>query len=98
MTEERKDKLRTIQDRGARADIVLKELKDSKEALEKQVFDSFRGSDVHDAKGHQAQRFYLKVLDDVFSRFEHFVMTGEEARKELVRMKRPTILQKVRNG
>lgn len=98
MTDERSDRLRMIQDRGARAAIALKELEGAKKALEQQIFDSFRNSDVHDARGHQAQRFYLKVMDDTFRRFEEFVLTGENARKELIKMKRPTIVQKVRNA
>ena len=98
MTDDKTTRLRLIQDRGARADIALKELEGARKALEQQVFDSFRGSDVHDAKGHQAQRFYLKVMDDVFERFEYFVRTGEDARKELIRMKRPSLVQKVKNS
>ena len=98
MTDERSDRLRVIQDRGARAAIALKEWDGARKALEQQIFDSFRGSDVHDAKGHQAQRFYLKVMDDVFERFEHFVITGEDARKDLIRMKRPSLVQKVKNS
>lgn len=98
MTDERSHKLRELQERGDRAAIVLKELEQAKADLEQQIFDSFRHSDVHDAKGHQAQRFYLKVLDDTFRRFEQFVITGENARKDLIRMKRPTLVQKVRNG
>lgn len=97
MTDQKSERLRDQVDRGERARIVLAELKDAKEALEQQVFDSFRRSDVHDSKGHQAQRFYLRVLDDVFQRFEQFVITGEDARKELVRIKSPSIVQRIRN-
>jgi hypothetical protein len=57
--------------------------------------DTFRQSDLHDTPGHRACRYYLRVLDDVFQRFENFVRSGEDARKELVRMK-PTIVERIK--
>lgn len=98
MTDERADKLRVIQDRGRRYSIALSVMHDFIESMESQVVESFRHSDVHDHKGHQAQRFYFKVLDDFKERAEYFIRTGEDARKELVRMKRPSLVQKVRNA
>jgi hypothetical protein len=53
---------------------------------------------MHDDLGRRAARYYLRVMDDVRSRFEHFVLTGKNAQKELVRMKDPSRWRKIVNG
>ena len=96
MTDEAK--LRDQMDRGERAEFVLKQLEEAFKALEQQCFDAFRHSDMHDDLGRRAARYYLRVMDDVRSRFEHFVLTGKNAQKELVRMKDPSRWRKIVNG
>ena len=90
-------KLREQADRGANAEMVLRELDAAFKQLEERIFSTFRESDVHDANGQKMCRLYLKVLDDVISRFKQFVRTGEDAGKELVRLKDPSRLRRFLN-
>jgi hypothetical protein len=82
-------KLTAQVDRGATAQIVLRELDAAFKALEEQCVAVFRQSDMHDDVGRRSCRYYLRVLEDVRDRFKHFVRTGEDAHKELVRLKDP---------
>jgi hypothetical protein len=89
-------KLRSQVDRGETARVVLRELEGAHKALEQQCFETFRSSEIHDDEGRKACRLYLKVLDDVVSRFAYFVTTGEEAHKELIRLRDPNVIDKMR--
>lgn len=91
-------KLREQVDRGERAALVLKELDEAFEALEKQCFEVFRHSDMHDDAGRKAARYYLRVMDDIRERFRTAVVSGKNAHGELVRMKPESMLKKVING
>lgn len=91
-------KLRDQTDRGERASVVLKELEAAFDALEKDCFAAFKNSDVHDDLGRTTCRLYLKVMDDVRTRFMAAVYNGEAARKELMRIKPKSVMQKVMNG
>lgn len=82
-------KLRSQVDRGETARLVLAELAKAFEALEKDCFAAFAQSDIHDDAGRKTCRLYLKVLDDVRTRFTVAVRTGEAAHKELIRIKEP---------
>lgn len=84
MTE--KSKLTEQTDRGQRSEIVLQELDGAFTALEADCFDSFKNSDIHDDEGRLACRIYLRILDDVKSRFEYAVQNGEVARKALTEL------------
>lgn len=90
-------KLRDQVDRGERARLLRDELKTARQALEKDCFEAFRRSDVHDDNGRTMCRLYLKVLDDVFERFERFIVTGEAAHKEIVSLKDPSRLRRLLN-
>jgi hypothetical protein len=89
------DKLRSQVDRGENARLVLAELAKAFDALEKDCFAAFKQSDIHDDAGRTTCRLYLKVLDDVRTRFNVAVRTGEAAHKELVRLKDSSTLKKV---
>lgn len=89
------DKLRAQIDRGTTASIVLAELTKAFTALEEDCFKAFKASDIHDDAGRKTCRLYLKVLDDVRTRFTVAVRTGEAAHKELVRLKDPNLMKKV---
>jgi hypothetical protein len=87
-------KLRSQVDRGEVARGVLAELEKAFKALEEDCFATFKASDVHDDAGRRTCRLYLKVLDDVRTRFAVAVRTGEAAHKELIRIKEPSKLRK----
>ena len=89
------EKLRSQVDRGETARVVLAELEKAFEALEKDCFSAFTQSDIHDDHGHKACRLYLKVLDDVRTRFTVAVRTGEAAHKELIRIKPQSPIRKL---
>jgi hypothetical protein len=89
------DKLRAQVDRGETARLVLAELAKAFDALEKDCFNAFKQSDIHDDAGRKTCRLYLKVLDDVRTRFTVAVRTGEAAHKELARLKDSSTLKKV---
>lgn len=88
-------KLRSQVDRGETARMVLAELAKAFEALEKDCFDAFARSDVHDDAGRKTCRLYLKVLDDVRGRFELAVRTGKAEHKKLTSIKQPNLLKRV---
>jgi hypothetical protein len=79
-------KLTDQTERGRRADIVVKELDGAFKALESDCFDTFSKSDFDDDRGRLACRIYMRVLVDVKERFERAVITGNNARQELVLM------------
>lgn len=89
------EKLRSQVDRGETARVVLAELEKAFKALEDDCFKTFAASDIHDDSGRKTCRLYMKVLDDVRTRFRVAVFSGEAAHKELVRIKPRNILQKV---
>lgn len=92
MTDDKKNAKLTGQiDRGVAAEAVLHELEGAFDALEKDCFDTFRGSEIHDNDGRTACRLYLRVMDDVKSRFTQAVRTGDAARKELIKINEPKV-------
>lgn len=88
------DKLRSQVDRGETARVVLAELEKAFKALQEDCFATFAASDIHDDAGRKTCRLYMKVLDDVRTRFVVAVRTGEAAHKELIRVKTPSPLRK----
>lgn len=92
---EQTEKLRAQVDRGEAARVALAELEKAFAALERDCFNAFKASDIHDDSGRKTCRLYLKVLDDVRMRFTVAVRTGEAAHKELVRIKNPSKLKRV---
>ena len=92
---EQTERLRSQVDRGTTARIVLAELDKAFKALEEDCFKVFRSSDIHDEVGQRTCRLYLRVLDDVKTRFTNAVRTGEAAHKELQRLKDPNPLRKI---
>jgi len=82
-------------DRGETARGVLAELEKAFKALEDDCFDAFKRSEIHDDNGRKTCRLYLKVLDDVRTRFRVAVISGEAAHKELVRIKDPHPIRKI---
>jgi hypothetical protein len=50
---------------------------------------TFEQSDLHDEVGQRSCRYYLEVLKDIRERCRVLVQTGEDARKELLRLKEP---------
>ena len=90
--------LREQQARGERAAIALKELEAAFRALEQDCFETFRESDIHDDMGRKTCRFYLRVMDDVKQRFEIAVSQGEAARTTLIKLRGPSLVQRIRNG
>lgn len=91
------EELREIVDKGERAELALKEIDEAFTALEAQCLDAFRKSDIHDEKGHRTCRLYLKVLDDVKTRFTTAVRNGEVSRKKLVTPKSPSKIRRLMN-
>lgn len=91
MSEDKKTTLTRQIDRGHAAQAVLTELEQAFDALEKDCFDTFRKSEIHDDSGRLACRLYLRVMDDVKGRFTLAVRKGEAARKELVRINEPKV-------
>lgn len=92
---EQTERLRSQVDRGTTARIVLAELEKAFKALEEDCFKTFKSSDIHDDAGQKTCRLYLKVLDDVRTRFTVAVRKGEAAHKELIRIKEPSPLRKL---
>jgi len=92
MTDE--SKLRSQTDRGETARVVLAELEKAFKALEEDCFKTFAVSDIHDDAGRKTCRLYMKVLDDVRTRFKVAVVAGEAAHKELIRIKEPSKLRR----
>ena len=70
--------------RAADTEMLKAALKESIEELRKQCFDTFANSEIHDNEGHRACRMYLRVLDDVESRFRAVIAGGESAKRKLV--------------
>lgn len=83
--------------RGDRCAALRQELEETFADLERECFETFRRSDVHDASGHRACRMYLRVLDDLRDRLTHKIVTGEASKKELLTM-RESRLKRVFNG
>ncbi len=79
-------KLREQMDRGLRAETALQELEKAFEALREDCFNTFANSDIHDDAGRRTCRIYLKVLDDVKTRFVTAVRSGDAAHKELIKI------------
>lgn len=92
------EKLRDQLDRGQRSALCMQELTKAMEALERDCFDAFKRSDIHDDRGRTTCRLYLKVLEDVRIRFTTAITTGEAARKELIRVKEPSKLRSILSG
>lgn len=80
-------KLRDQIDRGGRAALALKELDGTFKALEEKCWNTFQASDLHDDKGRLMCRLYLQVMRDVKERLEFAIRQGDDAQKELMRMK-----------
>jgi hypothetical protein len=91
-------KLREQQDRGATAALILRELDAAFSALERDCFETFKNSDIHDDAGRKTCRLYLKVVEDIRQRFTQAVLTGEAARKELIRLKDHSKLSRMIHG
>ena len=70
--------------KGARAEMLKKELGDVFLDLEQRIEHTFRHCDMHDLEGMRACRYYLEVLNDVRGRLEYRIETGKAAQKELV--------------
>ena len=64
----------------------MQELDDAFEALRMDCVDAFANSEIHDDAGRKTCRIYLKVLDDVLTRFTVAVRNGEASRKELIKI------------
>jgi hypothetical protein len=93
MNDEKKTKLARQTERGDAAARVLEELEGAFDALEKDCFETFRKSDIHDDAGRNACHLYLRVMDDVKSRFTLAVRHGEAARKELISINKSKVRQ-----
>lgn len=89
------EKLRSQVDRGETARVVLAELEKAFKTLQEDCFNTFAQSDIHDDAGRKTCRLYMKVLDDVHTRFRVAVLSGEAAHKKLVSIKQPSKLRKV---
>lgn len=74
-------------DRGETAEIVLKELERSFDAMKKQCFDTFVKSEVDDDYGRLSCWHHMKVLENTRSRFEREIVTGKNARRQLTNLK-----------
>jgi len=77
------DKLLGQADRGQRAEMVLKEIEEIFSILEKENFEEFKSGEFDDTEQRQNCYFYSMVLKDVKEKFEHYINTGNTARKEL---------------
>lgn len=84
-------------DRGIAGQTALDSLEQAFDALEKDCFDSFSRSEIHDDDGRKVCRLYLRVMDDVKSRFTTAVRNGEAARKELIKINEPKV-KDIRDG
>lgn len=75
-------------DRSHRAETAMSFLEEAMKDLENQCIQKFRDSSLHDAEGHKAAKYYLRVLDDVRGRFASAIRDGKVANHDLVRMKK----------
>jgi len=70
------------QARGARAEMLQKELQTVCDELEKDVLATFRRSELHDIEGHRACRYYIAVLEDFKARMNYYIETGKTADRD----------------
>ena len=87
--------LREQQAHGDRVVIALDVCTQIISELENDCILTFRNSDIHDDGAHRACRYYIRVLDDVKERMRLAITKGENARKELIRLKEPSLIRKV---
>jgi len=91
MDDDKSTKLTRQIDRGSAASAVLSELEEEFKSLEKQCYDTFKRAEIHDDDGRRACSMYLRVLDDVKGRFTQRIITGDAARKELIKLNHPKV-------
>ena len=87
--------LRDQQATGSRSEVALAELGAAIGALEKDCFEAFKASEIHDDEGRKTCRIYHRVLSDVHERFKHAIITGEAARRELIVLSEPDKIRKM---
>lgn len=70
---------------GMRANIAMREIEKTVEAIEKETYEAFRKTGF-DEGGDEARfnlRMHLRALDEVMSRLKKAIIDGDNARKEL---------------
>lgn len=98
MKDEKKKTTLTRQiDNGEAASRTLLELEGAFNALEKDCYQTFSESEIHDDDGRKTCRIYLRVMQDVKQRFITAVRHGDAAQKELIRINKPH-LKEIKNG
>jgi hypothetical protein len=64
----------------------MEELQEVCAGLEADVMATFNDADIHDIEGLVACKMYLRVLEDIKSRFDLAIQNGHYASKELIRL------------
>jgi hypothetical protein len=91
------NKLHDALQRGDRAKALLNNelLNEAFERLEAKIMEEWKGTDPEDRERREDAWRSLKLLQNLTSQFRRIVTTGEAASKELVRIKKESLLKKV---
>ncbi len=87
MSKEQKEVLADQIQRASDADIAKGMISKVTQELKNECMLKFADSSAHDSEGHQALNIYIKSIDDLRSRLESYVATGNLARSKLARLK-----------
>jgi hypothetical protein len=91
------DKLRDALQRGDRAKLLLQNelLIEAFEKLENKIMEEWKATDPEDKERREDAWRSLKLLQTLQGQFRRIVTTGEAASKELVRIRKESLLKKV---
>lgn len=91
------DKLRDAVQRGDRAKALLQNelLVEAFDNLESKIMEEWKATDPEDKERREDAWRSLKLLQTLQGQFRRIVTTGEAASKELVRIKKESLIKKV---
>ena len=92
-------KLMAQANRGERAKRILDDplFIEGFEKLEEELIRQFRFSDVGDSDGHRHVRESLKLLNNLRDEFKRVLITGDNARKEITRIREKSRIRRALN-
>lgn len=93
------DKLRRDMDRGTRAKALLQNelLQEAFDKIETFLITQWQESKASEPELREDAWRSQKLLKNLKSHLSHIVTTGDNANKELLRMKDPSLLERMRN-
>lgn len=93
-------KLLAQANRGERAKRILEDplYVEAFGKIEAELIERFKTSEVSDSDGHRNIRESLKLLNNLQSEFKQIMITGDGARKELLRIREESKLRRMLHG